>query len=587
MLYATNIFAGDGHTTQYEINFVGKYLDKSHVKAYVYDDSTKLSEPVPILPNQWLNDTTITGFPVTPVGKFLIIYRDTPKPTMVDFVNGSRVTETSLDIAARQGLFVAIEALDAANLPFSITSYVNTFNGRAGDIVLAGSDVVGALGYTPRDAADACVESFNGETGDVVLSGQKIKDLLGYTPRDSADTLVESFNNRVGDVSLSAVDIIDALGYIPSGEGVVFVHSVNGRQGDVVIGGDDIVAALGYTPKDSATPAVDTFNGRTGDVALASPDVVGALGYLPAGMWDTPPNQNLDLLINGGMYHVDANPVNGPPGLAGQYSQLLVVRGAGGSMWQLLVSMGSANMWYRTGIPVSPPTWDPWRQIIDSNVALVNSFNGRTGAVSLTGGDVTNALGYTPISKAIGDTYYPAIGHYPATGVNLNSIVNGGMYRIGGDPVNGPPGNAAQYSQLLVVRGAVDTIWQMVVNYSNNQLWYRAGNPPEAGGSGVWNPWQFVVTSANQTMQLANPWYIKIPGGLILQGGKIGPFGGSGTFGPYSFGTTFPSACISLVVSGERSNQVEVTDGTITTSNFKFTVSAGNNLYVHWFAAGY
>ena len=362
---------------------------------------------------------------------------------------------------------------------------------------------------------------------------------------------------------------------------IPLVNHFNGRTGDVVLGSADVINALGYTPRNSADALVESFNGRTGDVALAGPDVTGALGYTPAGMWDTPPNQNLNLLINGGMYHVDANPVNGPPGLAGQYSQLLVVHGAGGSMWQMLTSMGSVNIWYRTGIPTSPPTWDPWRQIIDSNVALVNSFNGRTGAVSLTGGDVTNALGYTPISKAMGDTYYPAIGHYPTTGVNLNSIVNGGMYRIGADPVNGPPGNVAQYSQLLVVRGAVDTIWQMVVNYENNQLWYRAGNPPEAGGSGVWKPWQQVFS--NMPYLLGNPGYIILPNGIIAQWGTL--YGiPTGTSGPYYFPMAFPNGCASLVFTGQTGYKTNAS----LNNNSSFNVYLdGSNLTASYIAIGY
>ena len=111
-LYATNRFAGDGTTTQYEINFVGQYIERSHVKAYVVDDNTKVRTPVAIASGQWLNATTITGFAPTPVGKTLVIYRDTPKPPMVDFVNGSRFTEYNLDLVARQGLFVAMEAID-------------------------------------------------------------------------------------------------------------------------------------------------------------------------------------------------------------------------------------------------------------------------------------------------------------------------------------------------------------------------------------------------------------------------------------------------------------------------------------------
>lgn len=115
-LYATNRFAGDGTTTQYEINFVGQYIDRSHVKAYRVDDATQVRTPVTITTGQWLNATTITGFAPTPVGQTLVIYRDTPKPPMVNFVDGSRFTEYNMDLVARQGLFVAMEALDAEAL---------------------------------------------------------------------------------------------------------------------------------------------------------------------------------------------------------------------------------------------------------------------------------------------------------------------------------------------------------------------------------------------------------------------------------------------------------------------------------------
>lgn len=112
-LFATNRFAGDGTTTQYEINFVGQYIDRSHVKAYRVDDATQVRTPVTITPGQWLNATTITGFAPTPVGQTMVIYRDTPKAPMVDFINGSRFTEHNMDLVARQGLFAAMEALDA------------------------------------------------------------------------------------------------------------------------------------------------------------------------------------------------------------------------------------------------------------------------------------------------------------------------------------------------------------------------------------------------------------------------------------------------------------------------------------------
>ncbi len=114
-LFATNRFAGDGVTTSYEFNFVGKYLARSHVKAYQEDNATKERTPVAITDSNFLNDTTLHMLPVTPVGKTLVIYRDTQKEPLVNFVNGSRFTEYNMDIAARQGAFIAVEGADAVN----------------------------------------------------------------------------------------------------------------------------------------------------------------------------------------------------------------------------------------------------------------------------------------------------------------------------------------------------------------------------------------------------------------------------------------------------------------------------------------
>lgn len=129
---ATNRFPGDGVTTTYEINFVGLYLDRSHVFAYREDDTTKDRTAVPIDPAQWLNATTIQGFAPVPVGSTLVIYRNTPAAPLVDFVGGAWLTPTALDTATRQGLFKAVEAGDA-----------DSGGGGGGGGLVAWSDVQG------------------------------------------------------------------------------------------------------------------------------------------------------------------------------------------------------------------------------------------------------------------------------------------------------------------------------------------------------------------------------------------------------------------------------------------------------------
>lgn len=166
-LYATNRFAGDGVTTQYEINFTDQYIDRAHVKAYRVDNDTHVRTPVPITPEQWINATTIGGFDPTPTNQTLVIYRDTPKAALVDFSAGSRLTEHSLDLATRQGLFVAAEVHDAL-LPQADPSLPATVLGAAEAAALAAAAaeagaaqaLVAAEGAEAAEAAAAARTAF-------------------------------------------------------------------------------------------------------------------------------------------------------------------------------------------------------------------------------------------------------------------------------------------------------------------------------------------------------------------------------------------------------------------------------------------
>ena len=164
MLYATNRFPGDGMTTQYEISFVGGYLDRTHVKAYV-EGADLVRTPVTLSPGNFLGQYTIGGIAPVPVGSTLVIYRDTPKAPIVDFVNGSRFTESNLDTATRQGSFIAAEGADAvspAGLAGVIQQIVD-FSGAAGvardqavgakNTVVASSDAASLSASNANDSA--------------------------------------------------------------------------------------------------------------------------------------------------------------------------------------------------------------------------------------------------------------------------------------------------------------------------------------------------------------------------------------------------------------------------------------------------
>lgn len=74
-------------------------------------------------------------------------------------------------------------------------------------------------------------------------------------------------------------------------------------------------------------------------------------------------------------------------------------------------------------------------------------------------------------------------------GTDINTVVTTGFYRLGVSLVN-EPAEGLDYGQLIVSSGG-DTVFQIGTGYNGNNLFFmRHGNPPEAGGSGSWHPWQ-------------------------------------------------------------------------------------------------
>lgn len=113
---AVNRFPGDGVTTQYEFAFTGGYLDRTHVRVRRENTITGEVADVPITDANFSGDFTLTNLGITPIGSNLVIYRLTPSAPMVDFQNGSRLTEASMDVAARQGLFKAVETAELGSV---------------------------------------------------------------------------------------------------------------------------------------------------------------------------------------------------------------------------------------------------------------------------------------------------------------------------------------------------------------------------------------------------------------------------------------------------------------------------------------
>lgn len=108
-LYSINVFPGNGTQTNFEISFAGGYISREHVKAYIRvgqgaEVDTALT---------WVGDNTVQVAPAPPINSVLVVYRQTPKDKpLADFSNGAVLTEASLDLNAKQAVFIAAEAQD-------------------------------------------------------------------------------------------------------------------------------------------------------------------------------------------------------------------------------------------------------------------------------------------------------------------------------------------------------------------------------------------------------------------------------------------------------------------------------------------
>jgi hypothetical protein len=170
---------------------------------------------------------------------------------------------------------------------------------------------------------------------------------------------VSSFNTRTGAITLLNTDVTSALGYTPVNPGVANTFTANQTINNLTVG---LVTGSSY-PGILSTTAVGVMGNSTSYVAVFTGG--GFTSFIPAA----------DDLIN---------------------------LGASGFTWKTIYLK---NQFIWNGYSITAPTGNTSLFLRNDGTwvaptsAGVSSFNTRTGAVTLTSGDVTGALGFTPISS--------------------------------------------------------------------------------------------------------------------------------------------------------------------------------------------
>lgn len=115
-LFTQNHWLADGTQTVWNFSFEDGYLSPSYVKAYTVDllgDIIQLT----VVPADLIAEFQLQILPAVPANYTLVIYRDTPKDApLVNFTDGSAVTESNLDLISRQAIHVAAEVLDGSGV---------------------------------------------------------------------------------------------------------------------------------------------------------------------------------------------------------------------------------------------------------------------------------------------------------------------------------------------------------------------------------------------------------------------------------------------------------------------------------------
>lgn len=120
--YATFTQEVDGLETDFEVSFIGGYINPAHVKAFsvLVDPETGLATDRQVHATEIIssdsNSSTVRVAPAIENGRTLVIYRDTAKTAMlVNYTDGTVFTKANLDLANRQLLMLVQEILDGVN----------------------------------------------------------------------------------------------------------------------------------------------------------------------------------------------------------------------------------------------------------------------------------------------------------------------------------------------------------------------------------------------------------------------------------------------------------------------------------------
>lgn len=304
----------------------------------------------------------------------------------VNLLTSQKASIVQLDasFAAVGGDPVATQAYVAALRANSVTSV----NGRVGDIALTVWDVCGAAPiHSPR---------FNGQpraptpppwscSSNLATTAFVHGSIASYLQNFAQEGVVTTFNGRGGAVVLTAADVIAAdAGFAPldSPAFLGFPSAPTAPPGTQ--SGQLATTAFVMNAVEASTSGVASFNGRTGIVTLSPDDLTGAGGALLASPVFTGQPQAPTAIPGTATLQIASTAFVGAAIAAAPYAPLSSPAFVGIPTGPTAANTTNNNQLATTGFV---------QNVLQAIDAGVTTFNGRSGAVSLIGNDVSAAGG--------------------------------------------------------------------------------------------------------------------------------------------------------------------------------------------------
>jgi hypothetical protein len=417
------------------------YISRDHVKVTVNGAPASFT---------WINTNTVQIDPAPEVGAKVEIRRVTERRNLlVDFNDGSTITETDLDLLALQNFYLSQEADDLAEESNGIANYAASTANNAISIANEASSNAASAVATANTAlanSETAISTANtaltraASAEDAAVSASNAAQSAA-TSADTAVTTAQQLETQFNDLLVSVEQIAgaDLSDFAKNSDNLAFLTDKAAARANLGLGNVDNTSDLdkpvslatqaalatkadvGHTHTkaditDLATANVATATrlqtartitiGKTSKRFDGSANVSWSLAEIGAAMFGRlADGADLNTVINPGFYRLHTNHGNVPPyvsyGQSVSYGQLIVARGGGDTILQIVTGYRNGEIYWRQGNPPDvggPGSWSAWYRFFHSGNlgAATESSAGivklATAAEAQAGTDGTKAL---------------------------------------------------------------------------------------------------------------------------------------------------------------------------------------------------